>query len=944
MPASSLPPEVAAYQEVALEILSQVKSANQRAIPKGIEGALTDSGEFGMEELAIFTIWINHPDGHGAMDELGWDTDLIHVPFPAVISHYGSDILIYINPAYTSPPLAISKYLAQQERLAPSLFSVANPHRDIPILRTLVKETKAYTTQAAVKYLKNSAASTDSNLSAKMSLSRDGDLLVAVGARSPLLTPLRKITVPIWEDGLQSWRIPRSDLAKAVKICRDLGINIPKSVQHAAIQTDNPLLVQGELDDLREIDLSRLKGMGERRSSKFSKVGINSIYDLLMFIPRRYLDRSNLTPIREVGVGEEAAIIGKVTHVQPNMRSRMVKFIVSDGHGSITATFFNAIWISKKFKAGDTVILLGKVDEWRGRSRVERQMTNPVMEVYNEDTHLVVPIYPQSAKNGVSTWEIRSATEEALSRIEQISDPLPGDMFAHYSFPSRRQSLWGVHFPESMQEAKEARSRLAFDEFLRLQLALLRARQTMETELAVEQSPNGELTSLLISALPFPLTGAQARAWHEVLTDISDSTPMHRLIQGDVGSGKTLIALLALLAGVEGKNQGALMAPTEILANQLYIELSSRLLDAGLTNNVSIALLTSKTKAKDRRRILSEIESGEIDIVVGTHSLISPDIVFSSLGVVVVDEQHRFGVEQRAALRAKVANGGAPDMLVMTATPIPRTAAITAFGDLEVSTIDELPPGRTPIDTIWIPTAPDLDSPLTEPWLDVADQIQQGRQAFVVCPLVEGSEKLQASSATETFERLAQGALAGMRILLVHGQQSGDERTAAMAAFAAGEADVLVSTTVIEVGVNVPNASRMVILDADRFGIAQLHQLRGRVGRGKHPSRCYLIAQPSSSEGQTRLQALCDSTDGFYLSEVDLSLRGAGNILGSEQSGGVSDFRVADIMKDKDLLEKAREAALELLSKDPTLVAYPLIRREVLNAVGDEQAEWLFKS
>jgi len=944
MHGSVLPPEVTTYQEIAVQILTQVKGIEPHAIPKEIGGFEGNDAEFGLEELAIFTVWINHPDGHNAVNELGWDTDLIHVPFPAIISLHKSEILVYINPAYTSPPQSIRDYLSQQERLAPSLFLVNDPHVGIPFLRDLVKDMKAYTTQAAIEYLKNPAPRSEPTAPPKLSISQDGDLLVSTSARSALLESLRRVSVPIWEDGLQSWRISRSDLAGAIKVCSEFGMDIPKPIQSAANQIDNPILTLGELDDLREMDLSRLKGLGERKISKFSKVGINSIYDLLMFIPRRYLDRSNLTPIRELEVGEEAAIIGTVTHVQPNMRSRMVKFIITDGHGSITATFFNAIWISKKFKVGDKVILLGKVDEWRGRSRVERQMTNPVMEIYNDETHLVVPVYPQSAKNGVSTWEIRNATEEALGRIEYISDPLPDDLLSAYSFLSRQQSLWGVHFPQSIQEAREARARLAFDEFLRLQLALLRARLTMETELAVRQNPSGELTNLLIKALPFPLTGAQTRTWQEVLADISNPTPMHRLIQGDVGSGKTLIALLALLAGVEGGNQGALMAPTEILANQLYIELSSRLRDAGLDNEVTIALLTSKTKAKDRRLILSGIESGQINITVGTHSLISPDIKFSSLGVVVVDEQHRFGVEQRAALRAKVANGGAPDMLVMTATPIPRTAAITAFGDLEVSTIDELPPGRTPIDTIWVQASPDLDSPLTAPWLDIADQVRQGRQAFIVCPLVEGSEKLQASSATETFERLAQGALAGMRLLLVHGQQAADERTAAMAAFAAGEADVLVSTTVIEVGVNVPNASRMVILDADRFGIAQLHQLRGRVGRGQHPSRCYLIAQPASSEGQTRLQALCDSTDGFYLSEVDLSLRGAGNILGSEQSGGVSDFRVADIMKDKELLEKARDAARQILSKDPSLTAYPLIRREVLNAVGDEQAEWLFKS
>jgi len=448
-------------------------------------------------------------------------------------------------------------------------------------------------------------------------------------------------------------------------------------------------------------------------------------------------------------------------------------------------------------------------------------------------------------------------------------------------------------------------------------------------------------------ALSFPLTSAQERAVAEISADMAGAHPMHRLLQGDVGSGKTVVAVAAMLTAVDGGHQGALMAPTEVLAEQHHAGVSSMLQDLTVPSEgtllpdrpLRVALLTNRTTGAERSRLHAALASGEVDILIGTHALLTESVVFRSLGVVVIDEQHRFGVEQRAALRSKGAGEVVPDVLVMTATPIPRTAAMTVYGDLDTTILDEMPPGRTPITTKW------ARGPLEESaaWERVRDEVQAGRQAYVVCPLVEDSEKIQARSASEEFDRLASAELAGMRLGLLHGQLPSKEKEDVMARFRDAELDVLVATTVIEVGVDVPNATVIVIEDADRFGIAQLHQLRGRVGRGSQQSWCYLLGEGNTPDSEERLQALERTTDGFELAEVDLELRGEGTILGTRQKG-MTDLKLASLRRDRTLVAQAREVAFELVDEHPGLEGLDDLADEISYLVDDEDREYLFKS
>ena len=479
-----------------------------------------------------------------------------------------------------------------------------------------------------------------------------------------------------------------------------------------------------------------------------------------------------------------------------------------------------------------------------------------------------------------------------------------------------------------------------------MQIALVRRKRQLEIEgRGVAHTTHGSMLDRFLAVLPFPLTAAQQGAIEEIRIDLDKPFPMHRLLQGDVGSGKTLVAVAALLTAVQGGHQGALMAPTEVLAEQHTVGVR-RLLD-GMTigtdanlfgeRPLRVELLTNRVTGGERASILGGLADGTVDVLIGTHALIQEAVEFHSLGVAVIDEQHRFGVEQRAALREK-AGGTVPDVLVMTATPIPRTAAMTVYGDLDVSVLDEMPPGRTPIDTRWA-NGQDAEPAV---WEDVRDQVAAGRQAYVVCPLIEESEKLQVASAEETYSRLSQGELRGLRLGLLHGRLGAAEKEGVMEAFRRGDLDVLVATTVIEVGVDVPNATVMVVIDADRFGIAQLHQLRGRVGRGQHASRCWLVTT-EQLEGNARLEALVSSTDGFELAEVDLELRGEGTLMDTAQKGR-SDLRLASLRRDRDLVRLAREAAFEIVADDPTMSAHPILRDEVDLLVADDQAEFLTRS
>ena len=557
------------------------------------------------------------------------------------------------------------------------------------------------------------------------------------------------------------------------------------------------------------------------------------------------------------------------------------------------------------------------------------------------------PSTPSPTKEGgLHTWELAGFIEEALARAGPFADPLPEDWLDRLDLVDRRTAFTAIHNPDSMETAKAARRRLVLDELLRMQVALVLRKRAIERESkgirhVVE---GGLLVPKFHEGLPFALTGAQRRAIGEITADLAGPHPMHRLLQGDVGSGKTVVALTALLTAVQGGYQGAFMAPTEVLAEQHDVSLRHLLGELTVPDErtltgdrpLRVELLSNRTTAGERTRILADLADGDVDLLVGTHALLEERVGFKALGVIVIDEQHRFGVEQRAALRGK---GDDPDVLVMTATPIPRTAAMTVYGDLDVTTLDELPPGRTPVTTHW------ARGPLEEAEAHqrVADEVAAGRQAYVVCPLVEESEKIQARSAIEERERLAAEVWPDLRLGLLHGQMPSKEKEAVMTSFRRRELDVLVATTVIEVGVDVPNATVMIVEDADRFGIAQLHQLRGRVGRGSDQSWCYLFGAGSTPESETRLKALEETTDGFLLAEVDLDLRGEGTVLGTRQKGH-SDLKLASLRRDREVVAQARRLAFEIVDADPGLKENTLLAEEIRLLIDESEAEFLFKS
>ena len=698
----------------------------------------------------------------------------------------------------------------------------------------------------------------------------------------------------------------------------------PPTAPAAAAPTAHAAAPPITLHDLAAMPVDRLARVGPKKLQALHASGFRSLLDLLMHYPRRHLDRTRQAAIREMAPGDEAMVLGRVTEIgSQRVRGNrvMVNAKVSDGSDVMRVSFFNQRWREKQLAVGTNAVFYGKVEVFRN----QRQMTNPVVDLVGDRTGRILPVYPQHEKAGISTWDLAGMIEQILHRCEQrgIADPMPEALLDRFDLLSRRDAFWGIHLPQSMAETVAARKRLVFDELLRIQLALVRQKRELEaTAVGIRHEVDGELLRRYRDRLAFGLTGAQERAIGEISRDLAKPAPMHRLLQGDVGAGKTVVAIATLLTAVEGGHQAALMAPTEVLAEQHAIGLRRDLeglqVPAGSGSlfedrELRIALLSKRVTAAERRRIIADLAAGEIDIAVGTHALIQEAVTFRSLGAVVIDEQHRFGVEQRAALREANADGSAPDVLVMTATPIPRTAAMTVYGDLDVSVLDELPPGRTPIATTWARTDPDVDAA----WDLVRREVEAGRQAYVVCPLIEESEKLEVSSATETFERLGAVDLAGLRLGLLHGRMPAEDKEATMSAFRRGDLDVLVATTVIEVGVDVPNATVMVILDADRFGIAQLHQLRGRVGRGAAASHCVLVAAEPSPDGIERLEAMVRTTDGFELAEVDLDLRGEGTIMGERQKGR-NDLRLASLRRDREWVGIAREVAFELVdSPDP---------------------------
>ncbi|MBK8190089.1 MAG: ATP-dependent DNA helicase RecG [Vampirovibrionales bacterium] len=674
-----------------------------------------------------------------------------------------------------------------------------------------------------------------------------------------------------------------------------------------------------------------LRGVGPRLAKLLAQVGVETIADLLYYFPRHYVDYQNRAAIHELTPGQDVTVIGAVVSANARMAKSgnvaILTLTVTDGTGRLTAAWFYAKTqrgaleqFKARFVKGADVMLSGRV-KLDGYNRCFA-LEKPQAEILSyEDAGgegdappplnagRIVPIYPLT--QGLNLSFLRRAIHQALGEFSQaIIDPLPETIRSRYELVGLREALAQIHFPESLAQHQAARKRLVFDELFWLQcrLALLRAQYKRTARGLALARREGGYCDRLLAMLPFSLTGAQTRVFSEIQADLASPEPMYRLLQGDVGSGKTIVALLTLLIAVENGYQGALMAPTEILAEQHYRKFVEWLLPLGLR----VGLLTGAATAPQRREVRQGLLNGQIHIAVGTHALIQRDVDFHALGVIVVDEQHRFGVRQRTLLKNK---GEHPDMLTMTATPIPRTLAMTLHGDLDVSLLDELPPGRTPIVTSLL-----TRSKARQAYELIRHEVSKGRQAYIVFPLIEESEALEAKAAVSEAQRLQRDVFPDLRVGLMHGKMPSDEKDAVMAAFTGGQLDILVSTTVVEVGVDVPNATVMLIENADRFGLAQLHQLRGRVGRGQSASYCVLISDSRSDDSLQRLTLLCESQNGFEIAERDLALRGPGEFLGTRQSG-LPDFALADLVQDHAILEMAREAAFELTASPEALNA-----------------------
>lgn len=659
------------------------------------------------------------------------------------------------------------------------------------------------------------------------------------------------------------------------------------------------------------ISCQYIKGVGPKRVLLLKKVGLETVADLLYLSPRRYEDRKNFTPIRYLRVGEFATVRAKiVASGVKNTRRRFTIFQLGleDATGVLFATWFNQPYLREKFKVGSEAILSGKV-QWYGR---ELQMMSPDYEVLEGDstdllhTGRIVPIYPLTEGLGQRTLRVivRNAFDGYGKTLEEF---LPQKILDQYHLIDLKEAVRAIHFPETMEAVDQARHRLAFQEFFLLELGLAIRRKNQEkftrTLRYVGMAVHVEDFK---KTLPFSLTHAQERAIADIVKDLQGSSPMNRLLQGDVGSGKTLVACCALYLAIQSGFQGALMVPTEVLAEQHFQTLEK----VFSPFQIRVGLLIGEQKKSIRQKILNELQSGELKMVIGTHAVLEGDVAFKKLGMVVIDEQHKFGVAQRAALRDK---GQTPDVLVMTATPIPRTLALTVYGDLDVSSIDEMPPGRGQLSTHWI-----RKNKLNDAYQFIQKEIKKGRQAFIIYPLVDESEKTELKAATKMFEHLSKEIFLEARLGLVHGRLKSLEKNEVLYQFRDQKIDILVSTTVIEVGIDIPNATLILVENAHAFGLAQLHQLRGRIGRGPLRSYCVLEGDPHTEEGVQRLQVMVDTRDGFKIAEADLSIRGPGEFLGTRQHG-LPELRFGNLVTDFEIIQKARESAQHLLSADPIL-------------------------
>lgn len=726
------------------------------------------------------------------------------------------------------------------------------------------------------------------------------------------------------------------------------GAQLRTSREILSATTCAPVIFDGAIDSLRGVPVAELGGtISEQTINRLEQAGVDNLFELLMRIPRTYVDRSALTPLAHVTPGTDAAFTGVVIGVTSDRSKRLVRVRVADGPARITCTFFNSMWMAQRFRDRDVVVVQGKVSEFQGIP----QMKAPIIERLEDASSILVPVYPQSTirdaatakrEGELTTTMLRTATVAALQRLPQLDDPIPAVCIDRRKVMSRLDALRAVHIPDSAEHAAAGRARLAYDELLRLQLALGVIRNAQAAQPGIVHRPTGVLVDKWIDTLPYQLTAAQRRAIGEIRADLAQGAPTNRLIQGDVGSGKTVTLIAATLLAIEGGYQACLLVPTEILARQHFAEIAAAFTQLDLR----VDLLVSKALPRPRKHVLQSVAAGLTHLVIGTHSILSESVEFANLGLAMIDEQHRFGVDQRAQLLSKGPGGRVPDMLHATATPIPRTSAITTYGDMAVTILDEKPAGRQPITTEWIPDAA-LDDADSAPWRAIRADVAAGRQAFVVCSRVEStgsqSETQDAAAATEAAEELAAGALHGLRVAVTHGKQKPDERKHVMDEFTAGNIDVLVATTVIEVGVSVPNATVMVVLNANKFGIAQLHQIRGRVGRGRHRGRCWLVTDSSNDDAVARMTAMISTNDGFELAEMDLKIRGAGALTGTEQSGHDAGLRVADLLRDAPIHLAAREDAHRILADDPQLLRHLTLKREVELALGDD-AQYLTRS
>ena len=716
---------------------------------------------------------------------------------------------------------------------------------------------------------------------------------------------------------------------------------------------------------------SKLVGvLGDRTTKVLHDLfGYVTVGDLLHHYPRRYLVRGELSNISELNEGDEVTILAEVFSATSRRlharKGNILEVIVTDGSAKLSLTFFNQAWREKDLKVGKQGLFAGKVGVFNGK----RQLAHPDYELIPDGNDVdaavegfagkYLPMYPASSK--MPSWKIAQCIELAIGALDEVPDHLPESVREKYGYPTLHQALVQLHNPIDLDSAEKARQRLTFDEAFMLQLLLLTRRKELKNLDAVARpAVRGGLLDAFDAALPFQLTAGQRSVAEEIAEDVAQPHPMHRLLQGEVGSGKTVVALRAMLSVIDNGGQAALLAPTEVLAAQ-HLRTMQKLLgplaQGGMLGGSDLAtqvtLITGSQNAASRKEALALAASGAAGIVIGTHALLGESVAFKDLGLIVVDEQHRFGVEQRDALKSKATNP--PHLLVMTATPIPRTVAMTVFGDLDVSTLRELPLGRQPITTHVVPV---LEKPgfLDRAWERIKEEVSQGHQAYIVAPRIAagtsedsdmdflmGESSTEIASVEELGPLLSGGALQGVKVAPLHGRQSAELKDSTMQAFSNKEIDVLISTTVIEVGVDVPNATVMVIMDADRFGVSQLHQLRGRVGRGTSPGLCLLVtsAEPESS-ARVRLDAVAGTLDGFELSRIDLEQRREGDVLGASQSGSRSHLRLLRVLRDESMIEEARIDATTILESG--LTQYPLLAAELAQIQADAAAEYIDKA